>query len=254
MFLVGSFHLGRPDFYPVAPPVAKAFDQSEHLIVEVDFTSMSDSEIKDLFAEGFNPANVTLQSQLSQETAQALERARLPGPLLLFQSMRPWMAAVTVEALALAKKGFNEKLGFDYYFLRMANRRRMAVSELESAQEQIRVFADMSQAEQDLYLRSTLQELDNQLHALETYVDYWKKGDAEAFYGAIYEEYMKNEELAGVFKHLIFDRNKTQAARLTQFFRRDSRTYFVLLGSAHLVGPEGIPALMAKEGYKVTKL
>jgi uncharacterized protein YbaP (TraB family) len=254
MFLVGSFHLGKSDFYPLAPSVAKAFDEADHLIVEVDFTTIPENEIKDLFLEGYNPTNVTLQSQLSPETNQVLKDARLPGPLILFQAMRPWMAAVTVEALALAKKGFSERLGFDYYFITLANRRRMAVSELESAREQIRVFTDMSLTEQDLYLRSALLELDNEIHPLESYVGFWRKGDADAFYDALYDEYLKNVELAGVFKRLIFDRNVTLTARLIPFFRRPSQTYFVLVGAAHMVGPIGLPALMAKEGYKVTKL
>jgi uncharacterized protein YbaP (TraB family) len=168
--------------------------------------------------------------------------------------MRPWMAAMSLEALALSNLGYVERYGLETYFLQRAKEKAKPVSELETAQEQLKLFTDLTPSEADLYLRATLLELGEPVHPIEKYATFWKEGDAEGFYSALNGSRQKRPELNNVMDRLINQRNRTLTQRLIPFFRRGGRTFFGLVGAAHLVGSDGIPSLMAQAGYKVTQL
>jgi uncharacterized protein YbaP (TraB family) len=255
MYLTGSFHVATPDFYPLSPAIVSAFAEADNLIVEMDVTALTPQESLNIFSEGFNPKTITLSSQLTPETLRVLSEVELPESLFVFlETLRPWMAAITIEALSLTKLGFLDTYGLDTYFIKAAKTRALPISELESPQEQVKLFTDMSDLEQDLYLRSTLLELKEPIHPIEKYKAFWQAGDHESFYASMKDAEFKNPELAVVFDRIIYQRNKSLTDRLLPFFHRPGRVYFSLVGAAHLVGPLGIPTLFREAGFKVTQL
>ena len=60
-------------------------------------------------------------------------------------------------------------------------------------------------------------------------------------------------ELDGFYERLFFERNRRMVARLLEL-GQDGRTRFVVLGAGHMLGEEGIPALLARQGYRVELL
>jgi uncharacterized protein YbaP (TraB family) len=254
LYLVGSFHLAKPDFYPLGQAIDEAFERADNLVVELDVESLSQEETLALFSVGFNQDGLTLTDQLSPETLNLLSRIETPAPMSLLQTMRPWMAAMTLEALFLLKRGYSDTYGLDSYFIKLAKKRSLPISELESPQEQISLFTDLTPKEQDLFFQSVLEDGTSPVAPIEKYSDFWKDGDAVGFNEAMNQERLKKPELDHLFDRLIVNRNKNLANRLTPFFYREGKVYFVLVGAAHLVGPEGIPALLAKAGFKVTQL
>ncbi|MDR1608069.1 MAG: TraB/GumN family protein [Deltaproteobacteria bacterium] len=254
IYLLGSFHMGKPEFYPLRPLIYEAFDNSDQLILELDVSALNTVEALKIFDVGFNPPGLKLTDQLSPQTLELYNRTELPGVRPILNSMRPWMAAMTIESLALANLGFIEKFGLESHFTNRAKNLNIAIAELESPQEQVKLFTDMTDQEQDHYLRATVLELTLPVHPIERYAKLWQEGDAEGFYIAITESYNEFPELNSLLDRLITKRNHTLCQRLIPFFRREGQTFFTLVGAAHLVGPEGIPSLMAKAGYKVTRL
>ena len=54
-------------------------------------------------------------------------------------------------------------------------------------------------------------------------------------------------------RRLIEGRNYTMTDTITGYLNQ-SGTYFVLVGAAHLIGKEGIPALLQSRGYQGERL
>jgi uncharacterized protein YbaP (TraB family) len=231
-----------------------AFNTADRLVVELDVQNLNNPETIELFQVGFNPPSVKLTDQLSPDSLEILRTsADLPLPLTILQTMRPWMASLSLAATSLLKLGYTEEYGQDSFFLTLAKQKSLPIAELETPQEQVSLFTSMSPEEQDLYFKATLIEINAPVHPVTRYMNYWIQGDAEAFYAAISEEYQENPELVVIMKRLIDDRNVSLAARLAAFFERDGVNSFAVIGAAHLVGPNGIPTLLEKAGFKVTR-
>ena len=58
------------------------------------------------------------------------------------------------------------------------------------------------------------------------------------------------EETKAFYKFLITDRNVGMADKVEEYMQGD-KTYFVIAGAAHMIGDDGIPALLRSRGYTV---
>ena len=78
-------------------------------------------------------------------------------------------------------------------------------------------------------------------------VDAWSKGEADKLAA------LMNGELADqpdAKKALLTDRNQRWALQIETMLR-EKRVFFITVGAGHLAGPDGVPALLRKAGYKV---
>jgi uncharacterized protein YbaP (TraB family) len=80
----------------------------------------------------------------------------------------------------------------------------------------------------------------------------WRNGNEELFMQFFFEVFRDWPELAPLLQRTIYDRNRTMLQRILPFCERPGVT-FAVIGSGHLVGPQGIPALMKELGYAVEK-
>jgi uncharacterized protein YbaP (TraB family) len=60
-------------------------------------------------------------------------------------------------------------------------------------------------------------------------------------------------KLPKLYKRLVTDRN-SKWLPLIDAYMNTPQTEFILVGAGHLVGPEGIIALLKKKGYMIDKL
>jgi uncharacterized protein YbaP (TraB family) len=101
-----------------------------------------------------------------------------------------------------------------------------------------------------LFLYSTLVEMENTETFIENLMQAWETGDAETFEKILFKAYMDYPELESVAEKLIFQRNRTMVDQLDKLMN-DGRTYFVVVGAGHLIGPKGILARFKQMGYNV---
>ena len=78
-------------------------------------------------------------------------------------------------------------------------------------------------------------------------VEAWKAGDAATVERIVLAD-VKQEPL--IYQRLLVDRNKNWLPELEALIARP-RPAFVVVGAAHLVGPEGLVALLSAKGYRV---
>lgn len=249
LYLAGSVHALASHVYPLDAAYQRAFDASATLVEEIDLgdTSML-AAAPMMMAKGVYRDGRTFEQAVSKETA-ALVAARLNGtiPPEMLSTMKPWLVTVMLTAMQVQQAGLDTSLGLDKYFYDKAVTAKKAVSGLETAESQIDRFDRMSEPLQEQMLRSTVTDLDTQDTTLKTLIAAWQRGDAATIEQTLLGSF---KEYPDAYRSLIVERNRNWMPQLDACLAR-SAPCFVVVGAAHLVGPEGLLALLEEKGYKV---
>jgi uncharacterized protein YbaP (TraB family) len=250
MYLAGSVHALTADAYPLNPAYQRAFDASSALVEEIDLAEADPiSGGLGLLAKGMYQDGRTFSSAVSRQTVTLVEEKLKNTPLALdlIQPMKPWMVMLMIEALGSQDAGLDPELGLDKHFYNLATDGRKQVIGLETAESQIDRFDKMPEAMQEQMLRSELAEMDTEKSSLRSILTAWQTGDAPAIEKMLLASFTTNP---AAYSSLITERNRNWMPQLETCLRRSSPC-FVIVGAAHLVGPQGLLAMLQQKGYRV---
>ncbi len=251
VYLVGSMHLLTKDLYPLNPALDGAYKDSDLLVEELDLGEMMAGQLEMLLRAKL-PADQSLDKVLSPSTyAQVNKRiAGLGLPAGPLDQFKPWFLALTIEALEWQKAGFDAELGLDKHFYDLAHTDGKNVQGLETVGYQVSLFDGMTMEQQDRMLADTLKDLDTEIGNINKLVDAWKSGDAAAVERIVLAD-LKQDPV--MYQRLLVQRNQNWMPKLEALFSRRGRA-FVVVGAAHLVGPDGLIALLKARGYSVEQM
>lgn len=253
-YVVGSIHLGRPGELSFPATMEQAFARSEALVVEVDVGAVDATALQRFILEqGMLPPGQRLSERLGPETAKLLAPAaeRVGLPLAGLERMRPWFVAVTLSVMELQRAGYQSGLGVDRVFLDRA-RGTKEIVELESAEGQLKMLSSLPEPLQDAMLRDQLGRSEQFTQGLERITQAWQAGDAEQLAALVFRD-SADPSLRPVYEKLFYERNVRMAEALGGMLAQP-RTWFVVVGAGHVVGPEGLLALLQKQGHQVRQL
>jgi uncharacterized protein YbaP (TraB family) len=253
IYLVGSVHMLTEGYYPLDPAMENAFKDADLLVEEVDLAEMlaPDRQLAILMKSRL-PAGQTLDKVLSAPTLALLNKftADLGPAAEALNGFKPWMLATVIEGLELQKAGFDPNLGLDKHFYDAAQQSGKAVKGLETADYQISLFDQMTMDQQDRFLADTLKQLVTEKANVTKLADAWKSGDAASIERIVLVD-LKND--AAMYQRLLVDRNRNWLPQLEALFARKGHA-FVVVGAAHLVGPDGLLAMLKAKGYTVEQM
>jgi uncharacterized protein YbaP (TraB family) len=253
IYLIGSIHVMSESFYPLNPALEAAFTDSDLLVEEVDLAEMLEPTAQlSVLSRGMLPGGQSLDKVLSPATLALVQKTvgdlgAPAGPLMRF---KPWMLAIALQGMELAKIGFNPALGLDQHFYDRAKAGGKGVQGLETVEFQISRFDDMTAEQQDRMLAETLKELATEAAAVGKLGDAWKVGDVAAIERIALAD-LKSDPL--MYQRLLVERNKNWMPKIEALFARRGRA-LVVVGAAHLVGPDGLIAMLKAKGYTVEQL
>jgi uncharacterized protein YbaP (TraB family) len=255
VYLLGSLHFGTPDMYPLPERITDTFGAADALLVEANIQNQGVGEAaQKLFEKGLYADGSTLEDHLKAATWQKLIglAKKLGVNEETLSAQKPWLASLTLTTQALKQAGFSEDFGVDRAFLKEAGSRK-PILEMESVDEQVKLFDEFSPQEQEQMLLGSLQELARGPEIFTTIVDAWKKGDAEAIDLITRQSFDTGPVAATLFKAFFTDRNIAMTNKIDELLA-DGRTYFVVIGAGHLAGEQGILKLLEAKGYKISQL
>jgi uncharacterized protein len=253
IYLVGSVHALSQDFYPLAPALEDGFKDSDTLVEEVDMGEMlNPSSQLQVLQRGMLPPGQSLDQLVSPATMALVNKAGADlGPAIdALKRFKPWMLAIALQGLELQKAGFDPQLGLDKHFYDAAQTAGKSVQGLETVDYQLSRFDDMTAEQQDHMLAETLKELDTEIASVTTLAAAWKNGDAPQVERIVLKD-LKTD--AQMYQRLLVERNRNWMPKIEAFFSRPGRT-FVVVGAAHLVGPDGLLQMLRTKGYVVEQL
>jgi uncharacterized protein YbaP (TraB family) len=96
-------------------------------------------------------------------------------------------------------------------------------------------------------LRGSLEFLDSLSWIVYTIVEAWARGDTDALEKLFLTEMKSYPDL---YTRLLVERNANWVASVETCLEQKT-SCFVVVGAAHLVGPDSLVAMLQKKGYKV---
>ena len=250
VFLLGSIHLMKEAHYPLSPALDAAFEQTDHIVTEVDVDSLSMPAISQTIAMiGLYTDGSQLSDKLSGKTYGIVKQTADElgfNPAMLNQ-FRPWFVALTLATLKLQKLGFRSEFGIDRYFHEKAKTARKGRHALETIHFQTELLSKMSETMQEEMLLQTLIDLKTVDTYFEDLYQAWLVGDTVKMDSLLSDNY---EDYPDIYAHMIADRNKDWVPKIEQFMKSDEN-YLVIVGAGHLVGKDSVVELLRARGYKV---
>ena len=253
VYMVGSVHLLNKDYYPLSPALDAAFKECDLLVEELDFGEMAATESQmQILMRGLLPAGQTLDKVVSPATFTLVsDRVSALGlPVEPLKRFKPWALALTLLGLEWQAAGFDASLGLDKHFYDRALADRKQIQGLETIDFQISRFDDLTMDEQDRMLASTIKELETEKASVTALANAWRAGDAPTIERLVLEG-VKDDPI--MYQRLLVDRNRDWLPKIDALFARPGRS-FVVVGAAHLVGPDGLLAMLRAKGYTVEQL
>jgi uncharacterized protein YbaP (TraB family) len=254
VYLLGTLHVGKPEFYPLDAATNQALTEAKKLYLEVNLAdsaalSKTVGEIA-VYPEGQSLARA-LPPELMTKVDAALQRYQLPRESAL--RMKPWMLGQTLLLLEAARHGYDAAYATEIYLLGLAAGQHKEVLGLETLSEQFALFDRMPAAEQQRFLDEILTTLDTPQIGdyLDGLVGAWAQADARGIELALQRERSEPTAFArDVLPQLIDERNRTMAGKIAAI-AQSGTTSFVAVGALHLVGEDGIVEQLRRRGFAV---
>jgi uncharacterized protein YbaP (TraB family) len=250
LYLAGSVHALGADAYPLSAAYESAFAAAGTLVEEINLAEAEQlAAAPMLLAKGLYTDGRTFEGAVGKDTA-ALVATRLkdtPIPAEMIRMMKPWMVMLMITAFEAQRAGLDAALGLDKYFFDKAKAAAKPVLALETAESQIDRFDKMPEALQEQMLRSTLSELDVSRNSVAAMIGAWKKGDAAMLEKIALSSF---EGYRGAYASLIVERNNNWVPQIEACMAKP-QPCFVVVGAAHLIGPDGLLVLLKQKGYRI---
>jgi uncharacterized protein YbaP (TraB family) len=112
------------------------------------------------------------------------------------------------------------------------------------------LFDGMTPAQQEQMLTEALKEVDTERGNILALTTAWKAGDAPAVERIVLDDVNDDPVL---YQRLLVERNRAWLPKLEALVARNARA-FVVVGAAHLIGPDGLLAMFKAKGFKVEQL
>jgi uncharacterized protein YbaP (TraB family) len=253
VYLLGSIHLLRAEDHPLPSIIDAAYEDAEILVMELDMDDLDGAATQRLFNEnGVLRDGTTLRDLMGEElyrrAAIAAEASDIPIDLLA--KSEPWLAAITVEMMALYRIGFDPKMGVELHMTSLAIQDGKPIEGLEAIEEQLAFLDGLSlQAQRDMLLQ-TLEDSADMAESIDDMIRAWRHGDIEFLETQLLDSLAEHEELNDA---LVTNRNLRWASQIDELLD-DRDDYLIIVGALHLVGEDGVPNLLAQRGVKIRQL
>jgi hypothetical protein len=253
VYLHGSVHLLRADDHPLPTIIDEAYEEAETLVMELDMDDVDPVEAQSLVSElGLIQDDRSLSDLMGPERyaeAEALAKSA-EIPLTMLGKSEPWLAAITVEQLMLARIGFNPLFGIENHLMDKAAGDNKEIIGLETIREQLEFLDTMSLESQRALLLQSLKESVDIQKIMDELVHAWRHGDIAFMEDNMLDEMKQYPEL---YRTIVVDRNLDWLRKIEELLD-DEDDYLIVVGALHLIGEDGVPALLSKRGHEVQQL
>jgi uncharacterized protein YbaP (TraB family) len=257
VYLFGTIHAGKADFYPLPSIIEDSFKEADTLIEEIDISEPAEAARieRRLTEEGSYPNGETITDHLSEVTrshlAAYLKKGGLPESAIAH--MRPWLVSILVDLGEIKQMGFDPSYGLDRHFLEEAQQSHKQIGALENADSQLKLFTSLSEELQDRLLLSTLVDMEKLPDVVHVMTRAWQSGDTAAIQEVITRPTREYPQLKPLIIKVLDDRNTAMTAKIEQFLQTPE-SYFVAVGAGHLVGEKGILSQLRRKNFTVEQL
>ncbi len=259
-YLFGTIHLPRPDVARIPDSVAPAFQSADAVYTEIP---MDTGTLIEMSTKLFLPSGTTLEDVLPVDVYQAaldeLKAMDFDAPLAPRDRMKIWAFTVSLATLE-DELQYPGVIPLDMLLFQRAAMAGKETGGLETADEQLAIFEDISEEDQIVLLRDTLEQLATARESGENLTDElvasYQSGDLDRLEADVAKSMAvgQSELTDRLMDRLLNQRNVLMAERMEQKIKaRPEKSFFFAVGAAHLYGNEGVISLLERTGAKLSR-
>lgn len=252
-YLAGSMHLLHAERASLPAPLERAYRNSASIVMEID---TDDGDAQDAGARLLEAAQLapdtSLHALLGEARWNTVRTALAEAGFDAERASRfePWGLALLLTQAGFARQGYTSAAGVEQQWTERARRDGKPISGLETAAMQIALLDGLDMNVQRQMLDLTLEEVQEMPQMLDELEDAWRAGDLQRLEALLLEGYRQMPEL---YTALLVERNRRWVSQI-RAWPTTSPPRLVLVGALHLVGEQGLPALLQRAGYTVERL
>lgn len=256
LYIVGSVHIAKKSIYPLPKVFYDAYDSCDAVAVEIDITKAEDMEIAmRIIQKAVYQDDETLEQNVSPELFEKIETIfkELGIPKDKYNKLKPWYAIMIMSMMDAQNKGYEKVEGIDMHFVNRATEDGKALFELESIEEQLKLF-DYLDKVMNVYVEYSLNTLESSTDKIDQLFEYWNAGDTEKLFEFTINELKSLDNFEEFLDVFFWKRNKSMAEVIDGYMQSNMRC-FVIVGAGHLLTEKGIIGLLqAKKKYTIRQL
>jgi uncharacterized protein YbaP (TraB family) len=252
IYLFGTLHMLQDGSDWQTPAFAQAYDRAGTVWFEADVAG-DPAQARALMARyGVDPSR-RLTEKLSPKMVGRIRPllARERIPLSAVNSLRPWAAAMMLSVQPLLNRGYSLEKGADAVISTQAVTAAKPVRTFETMEDQIRYLAELPEAVEVEYLEDVIEDHVKPASDSRTLQQAWADGDLDLLAKRLVDDMRKGRPR--LYDVLLKRRNEAWARTLTKEMRGNG-VQLVNVGALHMVGRDGLPALMRARGFTVERV
>ncbi|MEK8131586.1 TraB/GumN family protein [Paenibacillus filicis] len=257
VYLLGTMHLADDSMYPLRPEIENAFNTADYLGVEVDLMKGASEESQKLIADlSVYKDGTKLQDHISAETYKKVTAfLKAQGlPENSFDNFKTWFVEKQILYIKSSQGEHKPDMGIDRYLMEKAYKAKKPVISLENMELQFQAMNNYSDSLNERLLLQNLEPGSPNPPTPDVSVDVLAKMWSEGDYNALTEASKFIGWDTELLKSSIDDRNAAMVEKIKGYLNSDKKeTYFIGVGSLHMLGDMGIVPLLEKEGFKLER-
>lgn len=253
VYLAGSFHVLRASDYPLPAEFFEAYNNSRKIIFEIPPDETEGEEhMREFLSGAIYNDGTTLKNHITDAAYAKAEKfcKERNYPLEQYQIFKPALFLTMLTSLEMNRIGADPQKGVDYFFKEKALQDGKATGSLETVDQQLKLLLSMDESMGSDQIIESIDEFKQIEAELDEYLAVWRKGDEVRMEELFIKDFRSYRKL---YQTLIVDRNNKWMTDITSYLNGSVNT-MIIVGAAHLAGPDGLVNLLRKRGYKVVKV
>ena len=246
-YLFGTIHVSDARVASLPKPVAQAFNRAKSFTTEMVVDAAAESYfVRAMTLKRGDELRALLGDELYAKAVATMQERGVPAEVT--KQLKPWGILITL----IMPKPTGEPI-LDRRMQELAAERKKPVRELETVQEQIAVFDGMPLKVQIAMLESAIEHYDELPQLVERTIKNYLARDLDGLWqlNALYGDDAR-EHYDYFVERVLFSRNARMAERAKKQLKEGGA--FIAVGALHLYGEKGVPALLQKAGYRISRI
>lgn len=262
-YLFGTMHIGDKAVVTLHPAAERAFEASTTVHTEAPLDRRSQiASTPDLMRDDGKSLDDVIGEDLSKRLTAELKLISPELDSTPFQPMKTWMVAYSLPFLPEQIAGIK---ALDLVLWERAEKAGKKTAGMQVVKDQVSGFNKLTEDEQTEFLKSSLDFVEKDRREgngmMTEAAAIYLSGDVAKINALAYRWL---EELTGgkgnavgkkLFQSIMTERDVIMADYIDATLKKDPEgIHFFAAGAGHYAGEKGVPFLLGKKGYKITRI
>jgi len=236
-YLYGTIHMICSSDYFLTDKTKRAFESSEKLMLEINFSDPKEMSQMQQLAMGKEP----LSKKLTPEQLAKLDDILIKTTGMTVKQVDSFSLLTVMSLISMKTFGCTDLKFYEMEFIEQAKKRNIEIGGLESVKDQFVIL-------ENAYTNDEIIAMLDESVPEETakLVSTYKAENIESLYDITTDERFTSKKTK---KIILDERNLNWVKSMAELIKKQS--VFFAVGSAHLGGEFGVINLLRKAGYKV---